>query len=111
MRLPSASALPCAPTTAWDAMEGEEFIIVMPGLSQEDSLARIRVHQAVGNGPVIYNNVEVPVTCSRGVAWLEQSHDLESLVQAFDRVLYSAKANGRNRVETADPPAPIVSGA
>ena len=91
---------------------GEEFMIVMPGLSQEDSLARIaQVHHAVGNDPVVYNNVAVPVTCSLGIAWLEQGHNLESLVHLADRALYSAKANGRNRVETAEPHTPVVPGA
>ena len=56
----------------------------------------------VGNGPVIHKNIEVVVTCSFGIAWLDKSHDLESLVHAADQALYSAKENGRNRMETAE---------
>jgi diguanylate cyclase (GGDEF)-like protein len=89
---------------------GEEFMIVMPGLSREDSLARIRqVHQAV-NGQVIHKDIEAVVTCSLGVAWLEGALDLESLVHAADQALYSAKANGRNRVEIAEPQVRLGSG-
>jgi diguanylate cyclase (GGDEF)-like protein len=88
---------------------GEEFMIVMPGLDRQDSIARIQqAHQTVGNRPVTYKNIEVLVMCSFGVAWLDQSHDLESLVHAADQALYSAKANGRNRMETAEPPGSLV---
>ena len=88
---------------------GEEFMIVMPGLDREDSIARIKeAHQTVGNRPVMHKNIEVLVTCSFGVAWLDASHDLESLVHAADQALYSAKANGRNRMETAEPLRPFV---
>ena len=88
---------------------GEEFMIVMPGLDRQDSIARIKeTHQTVGSCPVNHKNIEVLVTCSFGVAWLDKAHDLESLVHAADQALYSAKANGRNRMETAEPPGELM---
>lgn len=81
---------------------GEEFLIVMPGLS-EDGGDRVRaLHRELCTRPFICGNLELTVTCSIGVAaYRPDFRDVESLLHAADQALYAAKENGRNRVEVA----------
>jgi diguanylate cyclase (GGDEF)-like protein len=82
---------------------GEEFVIVMPGIS-EDSLQRImELHRQVTQDSFAVGDVSLRLTCSFGVAQFRPEHStLESLLDLADQALYTAKANGRNRVETAE---------
>jgi diguanylate cyclase (GGDEF)-like protein len=51
------------------------------------------------------HDLELPVTASFGVATLlEDTLESDTLLRIADRALYSAKQNGRDRVEA--PPAP-----
>ncbi len=82
---------------------GEEFLIVMPGFS-EDSLQRIKdLHRQATKDPFVMGDVSLRITCSFGVAQFRPKHStLESLLNDADQALYAAKANGRDRVETAE---------
>jgi two-component system, cell cycle response regulator len=89
---------------------GEEFLLIMPG-SKSTSLTqqaeRLRIQ--VGEQPVYYKDVEIPVTCSIGVAAYHDAFEsIEELVNIADKALYQAKENGRNQVVTAfsDSPKP-----
>ena len=79
---------------------GEEFLVVMPGLSLQDAvtvlqelrmrLARLRFEEV---------DAEVSVTVSIGVAALGPGQNTgRTLLAAADRQLYRAKREGRNRV-------------
>ncbi len=89
-------------TDLFGRMGGEEFLVVMPNTSlkaaaQTAERMRAAIAQDVGAGPR-----RTPVTASFGVASVpEGSVDLEWLQSAADAALYSAKHNGRNRVEAA----------
>lgn len=82
---------------------GEEFVILLPGAD---------LHQAVGAAErcrVAVAKMEIPnapylsVTASVGVAaFPDHGNDLDGLLKASDRAMYAAKANGRNRIETAE---------
>ena len=82
---------------------GEEFAVLLPGLSSMDAFGvaetiRLKVQQWSGDPPV--------TTVSIGVASLtpDITTDWSGLVNAADRALYAAKANGRNRSVLANIP-------
>lgn len=80
---------------------GEEFIILLPGTSQEETIViaeRIRalLEQQVGQPS------RPSVTSSFGVAHrTEKVTDIDELLRRADQALYLAKQRGRNRVEVA----------
>src|SRR4051812_26322645 len=81
---------------------GEEFALIFPETAKEEGTRlaeRLRI--LVETLPP---NAEVPrsITASFGVsAFPDDGGDISALIRAADRALYLAKANGRNRVETA----------
>jgi len=82
---------------------GEEFLILLPQTGLDAALAaaeRLRLAAEALRLPEI--DAALAVTVSIGVATRDETTpDLKALVAAADRALYRAKANGRNRVETA----------
>jgi diguanylate cyclase (GGDEF)-like protein len=81
---------------------GEEFLIIMPGLGEEYENRIRELHQQLCQESLVPIGIELAVTCSIGVAWFHREMgSTESLLKLADQALYAAKANGRNRVETA----------
>lgn len=79
---------------------GEEFAILLPQTSLEDSIKvaeRLRVE--ISNTSVVLENGEVKFTSSFGVVSANKSNIDDLLIKA-DRALYRAKESGRNRVCT-----------
>lgn len=83
---------------------GEEFLILLPATPREDALiAAEKLRTAVASIKVA--SVDRAITCSIGVAVLpDDAGEPSTLLRHADRALYSAKAQGRNRVEAAIPP-------
>ncbi len=83
---------------------GEEFIVLLPGasLAQAVGLAE-RLRQAVGQMEIAAGSERLPVSISLGVAERQQHARLDDLINEADRLLYSAKRGGRNRVAHSDP--------
>jgi diguanylate cyclase (GGDEF)-like protein/PAS domain S-box-containing protein len=79
---------------------GEEFVILMPGASQEVALERAETwRQDFSETPVEYEGTKFFATFSAGVATFPQHGATdESLLQAADRALYRSKNAGRNKV-------------
>ncbi|CAN5292090.1 hypothetical protein BH09SUM1_BH09SUM1_08750 [soil metagenome] len=78
---------------------GEEFGILMPDTSLEDSLIYIRrLHEIISATPYVHeNSVSVPIAASIGVATLSGAHSTwTALYEAADGYLYEAKRDGRN---------------
>ncbi len=84
---------------------GEEFIILLPhtALSEAQVVAE-RLRKGVEQCQVSAEQGQElpPVTISIGVAPWRNGEALEEMVEAADKALYRAKANGRNRVELRD---------
>ena len=83
---------------------GEEFVIVMPGAGlAEARTAAERLRAATASDPFQTDDGEmVRVTVSIGVAQAWQGEEPDSLMRRADAALYQAKADGRDRVESAD---------
>jgi len=82
---------------------GEEFAVLLPGLSSEEALGvaetiRLKVQQWFGDTAI--------TTVSLGVASVvpDMATDCSVLVNAADKALYAAKADGRNRSVLAGVP-------
>ena len=81
---------------------GEEFAILLIESSERDSLQTAeRLRQKIADAAVVLETGQrITVTVSIGVACPLAANDTVSeLLQRADRLLYLAKANGRNRVE------------
>lgn len=78
---------------------GEEFLIILPEAGSDDAVQmaqRIREHVAAGR--VRYQNQQLSVTTSIGVATIQANEALDNLLRRADENLYAAKSGGRNMV-------------
>lgn len=86
---------------------GEEFIIVLPGADQNEAwkvLERCRAQLAELN-IVTDNDQIIHVTASFGLVSMMTPHqdqciETHTLIKSADEALYTAKHNGRNRIES-----------
>lgn len=94
---------------------GEEFAVIAPRTSaaRGAQLAE-RLRKSVADTSIPSDKGALSVTVSIGVAVLNEvsdpPRDAPKLIKAADELLYRAKCNGRNRVETADSERAAVSG-
>ncbi len=82
---------------------GEEFVMLLPETSIEATLSvaeKLRV--TIAEKSFHFRDNDVPVTISGGIAELIKDETANSLFERADKALYTAKENGRNRVETAE---------
>jgi diguanylate cyclase (GGDEF)-like protein len=79
---------------------GEEFMILLPKSDSDDAIKLSEeLRQAIENEP--FEPIG-HITISFGVASMKSSDDENSLLDRADKALYTAKNNGRNRVEYCD---------
>ncbi len=84
---------------------GEEFILILPEISLADAQSRAEFFRKnIKELQAFYNNRPLgTITASFGVAiYPNHGQTSEVLLKSVDLALYKAKANGRDRVETAD---------
>ena len=76
---------------------GEEFAAVLPGTELCDArMAAERVRYTVASHPFFFENQELRITISLGVATAEPGDDIVSLTKRTDEALYNSKRSGRN---------------
>ncbi|WP_339747284.1 PleD family two-component system response regulator [uncultured Maricaulis sp.] len=82
---------------------GEEFVIVMPGAGQAEArIASERLRASIAAEPFLVGDGQTaPVTVSIGFAQARVGEDADALLRRADEALYTAKGDGRNRVEAA----------
>ena len=77
---------------------GEEFIVLMPDLDQENVLtATERIRLAVCSTPVEFEGRGISVSASFGIVCATRMHDMDTATRCADEALYRAKSEGRNR--------------
>ena len=82
---------------------GEEFVILLPGADLKQAVGAAERCRAAVAKMEIPGAPYLSVTASVGVAGFpDHGEDLDGLLKASDRAMYAAKANGRNRIETAN---------
>jgi len=79
---------------------GEEFLLVLPGMTEEGAIERAEeLRRAMAATPVKHHTSQITVTASFGVATFPiHGRTADELIAAADGALYSAKTDGRNRV-------------
>lgn len=78
---------------------GEEFVILFPNTNSAQAAQKAeQIRLAVENTPFNMQGEPVSISISIGVAELSPTEDPESLFSRADKLLYSAKESGRNRV-------------
>lgn len=80
---------------------GEEFIIILPNTSEEDTIFLAdRIRKAVQDSTFLPGRAAAArITVSGGIAsYPKNADDARSLLNAADRSLYAAKASGKNMV-------------
>lgn len=99
---------------------GEEFALLLPGSSRGAAyVVAERIRAAFAEATCDAEGNQIRATVSAGVATAGPSSTLDSFIAEADRMLYSAKAEGRNRVKTGErtvepprvPEAPLVATA
>jgi len=81
---------------------GEEFVVLLPGADLEQAMGAAERCRAAVQEMKIPNAPYLAVTASVGVAaFPEHGEALDALLKASDTAMYKAKANGRNRIESA----------
>lgn len=81
---------------------GEEFLLVLPGMSKEKACERAeQLRSRIEATPIPFETMVIQVTASFGVACSPQDGACrDALVSAADKALYAAKQAGRNRVNS-----------
>lgn len=82
---------------------GEEFAMLLPGSSRGTAyVIAERIRAAFAEAGCMVEGKEIKATASAGVATAGPSSTVDSLIAEADRMLYLAKAEGRNRVRTGE---------
>jgi diguanylate cyclase (GGDEF)-like protein len=90
---------------------GEEFILVLPEATREDTIRRAEeLRRGIAGLKVVHKGVTLQdVTVSVGVAiYPEHGEAVEVVLKSVDLALYRAKQEGRNRI-ALPPLAPVIS--
>lgn len=84
---------------------GEEFALILPKTPVQGTMRlAAKVREVVADEPFAAGAASIPVSVSVGAAaYPDHGLSAADLLAAADAALYRAKANGRNRVEEAEP--------
>ncbi|MFB6344618.1 MAG: diguanylate cyclase [bacterium] len=84
---------------------GEEFVAFLPESSlKEASRIAARIREAIERMTVeVEEHGELQVTLSLGISEFENQDSPDTVLEKADTALYSAKENGRNRIEVSSP--------
>lgn len=79
---------------------GEEFLVLMERMHQDEAVAHLeQIMDEIRAIRVPYQDGEISVTMSFGVAEYNRKSDMDGLLKQADDLLYLAKENGRNQIQ------------
>ncbi len=79
---------------------GEEFIIILNRIQANECIkVAQKIVSLVSSNKLIYKELDVNVTISLGATTLKVDDIPETLIARVDKALYTAKENGKNRIE------------
>jgi diguanylate cyclase len=82
---------------------GEEFIILLPGTSLQDSVTVIsRLQRELTKRFFLHDNQRLLITFSAGVTERRAGESRDETISRADAAMYTAKRSGKNRVVVAD---------
>ena len=86
---------------------GDEFVLLLPDTNAEGAcLIAERIRARIAASPLMIHGAPVTTTVSMGVATFpDHGKDYDHVLEAADNALYVSKAQGKNRVTLAQPPA------
>jgi diguanylate cyclase (GGDEF)-like protein len=101
------------PSSMLARIGGEEFLILLSGLTSEQAFAHTeRLRDACAHASVSTREGVLQVTVSAGVATTRDGmRSVETLMEAADAALYRAKREGRDRTCVSGPGEAITAGA
>ena len=80
-------------------MTTTEFILLLKDTSPEQARELgEKIRQLTEQSSIHFNNADLRITTSLGLAKLHDAESLEQLITRADRALYRAKQSGRNRL-------------
>ncbi|MCG8311806.1 MAG: GGDEF domain-containing protein [Pseudomonadales bacterium] len=81
---------------------GEEFVVLLNKTDLPGAMISAeRLRATIAGLSCIYENQEIPITISVGVATLNNGEPKEQLLKRADEALYRAKQSGRNQIKAA----------
>lgn len=80
---------------------GEEFLAIYPNTDLDGTKILLnRLTQELSNSGIVYQEQKINLTTSIGVTSLRPEDNHTEFLKRADSLLYKAKSNGRNRIET-----------
>jgi len=78
---------------------GEEFALLILDINSSEAFSLMeRIRENIESTIINYENIEIKITCSIGLAEFLRTDTLESSIKKSDEALYVAKNSGRNQV-------------
>ena len=78
---------------------GEEFLFILPQtLAKNANTFAEKIHEIMQNHVISYEDKEIKVTISMGIAQLDGNKSIDEVINRADKYLYQAKDAGRNQI-------------
>ncbi len=82
---------------------GEEFLFLLPDATAEQTmLALLRIQNDLDKQPMIYNNSDILLSFSAGIAIRGNSESRDAVIARADAAMYAAKRAGKRQVCKSD---------